>query len=160
MEIFDPTDLTGFLGVLVEIWQTSGRVGPIVAIAVAVIASVHFARLQLTQWIPWLATRHGALFLVALFAVGNSAGLAALEGETSLLAILLQAGAAAVTAIGLRSGTKAAKTGGAATIEGWFGEEKVLVMKHEHVRPPKDPAAVPSEGELARIIREEGEPRR
>lgn len=139
MEFINPEDIGGFVGTLVELWQTAGRVGPIVSVAVGVIGLVWLARRQLTQWLPWLATRHGALFLVGLFAFGGSAGVAALEGETSLLAIIIQAGAAAFTAIGIRSGAKAALTGGAAEMEAFTGDgEKVLVMRHEHVRKPKD----------------------
>lgn len=135
----DWSDIEGVLGVIVELWGTSGRVGPILAIAVAVVGLVSLARRQLTEWVPWLATRRGALTLVALFAAVGSAAAAALEGETSVHSIVAQAVAAALTAVGLRSSTKAAITGGAATMTGHLPDgTEVEVFRHEHIRPPAD----------------------
>lgn len=139
MDVINPEDLQGFIALLVQVWQSSARVGPIVAIALGVVGMVWLARRQLSEWIPWLATRRGALVLVALFAAAGSAGMAALQGETSVLAIVVQAIAAALTAVGIRSSTKAAKTGGAAEMEAWTEDgEKVFVLKHQYVRMPKD----------------------
>lgn len=111
MDIFDPTT---FVEVLGQIWNLPGAVGPILAVAVSTVFLVNLARKQLTAWIPWLATRRGALTLVGVFAAVGTAVTAALEGETSLLQLAVQAVAAALTAVGMRSSTKAAKAGGTA----------------------------------------------
>lgn len=111
MDIFDPTT---FVEVLGQIWNLPGAVGPILTVAVTTVFLVNLARKQLTAWIPWLATRRGALTLVGVFAAVGTAVTAALEGETSLLQLAVQAVAAALTAVGMRSSTKAAKAGGTA----------------------------------------------
>lgn len=132
-------DISTILEALAQLWQMPGRVGPILAIAVGVVGLVSLARHQLTEWIPWLASRRGALLLVALFAGAGSVVVAVLEGETSAVTILLQAGAAALTAIGIRSGAKAAVTGGAATVTGYLDDgSEVEVQRHERVRQPRD----------------------
>lgn len=132
-------DISTILEALAQLWQMPGRVGPILAIAVGVVGLVSLARHQLTEWIPWLATRRGALLLVGLFAGAGSAVVAVLEGEASVLSIVAQAVAAALTAVGLRSSTKAAITGGAATMTGHLPDgTEVEVLRHEHIRPPAD----------------------
>lgn len=142
MDIFDPTT---FVEVLGRLWNLPGAVGPILTVAAATVFLVNLARKQLTAWIPWLATRRGALTLVGIFAAVGTAVTAALEGETSLLQLVVQAVAAALTAVGLHSSTKAAKMGGAATIDGWDGAEPVTVLKHENVKPHPDQLELPFE---------------
>lgn len=127
MDIFDPTT---FVEVLGQIWNLPGAVGPIMTVAVTTVFLVNLARKQLTAWIPWLATRRGALTLVGVFAAVGTAVTAALEGETSLIQLAVQAVAAALTAVGMRSSTKAAKTGGVAT---------------ENVKPHPDQLELPYE---------------
>lgn len=112
MDIFDPST---FVEVLGRLWNLPGAIGPILTVAAATMFLVNLARKQLTEWIPWLATRRGALTLVGIFAAVGTAVTAALEGETSLLQLAVQALAAALTAVGLHSSTKAAKMGGVAT---------------------------------------------
>lgn len=145
----DFSDLESVAAAIAQLWGTAGHVGPILSIALGVMALVALARTQLTQWIPWLATRHGALALVGLFASVGSAALAALAGETSVLTILVQAVAGALTAIGIRSGLKAAKTGGAAEATGWLEDgSEVTYLRHEHVRAPTDYATHPERYEV------------
>ena len=142
MDLFDPSTILDLLG---KLWSLPGPVGPIVTVAAATVFLVNLARKQLTEWIPWLATRRGALTLVGIFAGVGTAVSAALQGETSLLQLVVQALAAALTAVGMRSSTKAAKTGGAATIDGWEGTEPVTVLKHENVKPRPDQLDLPFE---------------
>jgi len=112
VDIFDPST---FVEVLGRLWNLPGAIGPILTVAAATVFLVNLARKQLTEWIPWLATRRGALTLVGIFAAVGTAVTAALEGETSLLQLAAQALASAFTAVGMHSSTKAAKTGGVAT---------------------------------------------
>ena len=142
MDLFDPTTIFELLG---QLWNLPGAVGPIMTVAAATVFLVNMARKQLTAWIPWLATRRGALTLVGIFAAVGTAVSAALQGETSLLQLVVQAVVAALTAVGMRSSTKAAKTGGAATIDGWEGTEPVTVLKHENVKPHPDQLELPFE---------------
>lgn len=109
MDLFDPTTIFELLG---QLWNLPGAVGPIMTVAAATVFLVNLARKQLTAWIPWLATRRGALTLVGIFAAVGTAVTAALQGETSLLQLAVQAVASALTAIGMRSGVKAAAKGG------------------------------------------------